>query len=75
MSQNKHNLQGIKPFRLVKFFTFSSLVIMFTATIVISGLNAHWVRNILLEKSEDYASLLVENLSHQIITRYMLPSI
>jgi len=73
MSQKKNNSQGIKPFRLVKFFTFSSLVIMFMATIVISALNAHWVRNILLQKSEEYASLLVENLNHQIISRFMLP--
>ena len=69
------NLQSVKSFRLVKFFTFSSLVIMFTATITISALNAHWVRNILLEKSEEYASLLVENLNHQIISRFILPVI
>ncbi len=73
MLQKTDNLQGTKPFRLVKFFTFSSLVIMFTATIIISALNAHWVRNILLEKSEEYAYLLVENLNHQIISRFMLP--
>ena len=71
--QKIDDLQGIKSFRLVKFFTFSSLVIMFTATIAISTLNAHWVRKILLEKSEEYASLLVENLNHQIISRFMLP--
>ena len=71
--QKLDDLQGIKSFRLVKFFTFSSLVIMFAATITISALNAHWVRNILLEKSKEYASLLVENLNHQIISRFMLP--
>jgi len=73
MLQKTNNTQAIKPFRLVKFFTFSSLAIMLAATIVISALNAHWVRNILLEKSEEYASLLVENLNHQIISRFMLP--
>ncbi|MFH2061089.1 MAG: ATP-binding protein [Pseudomonadota bacterium] len=73
MLQKSNNLQVIKPFRLVKFFTISSLVIMFTATIFISALNAHWVRNILLEKSEEYASLLVENLNHQIFSRFVLP--
>lgn len=73
MLQKPNDSQGIKPFRLVKFFTFTSLVIMFTATIAISTLNAHWVRKILLEKSEEYASLLVENLNHQIISRFMLP--
>ncbi len=71
MPQKINNLQGIRPFRLVKFFTFSSLVIMFTATIVISALNAHWVRNILLEKNQEFDLLLVENLNHQIITRFM----
>jgi len=73
MLQKLSNLRSIKSFRLVKFFTFFSLVIMFTATIAISALNAHWVRNILLEKSEEYATLLVENLNHQIISRFMLP--
>ena len=73
MLKKTDDSQSVKPFRLVKFFTFSSLVIMFTATIVISALNAHWVRNILLEKSEEYASVLVENLNHQIISRFMIP--
>lgn len=73
MTQKINSLQGVKPFRLVKFFTFSSLLIMFTATIVISALNAHWVRHILLQKSEEYASVLVENLNHQIISRFMIP--
>ncbi len=73
MPQKSDNLQGTKPFRLVKFFTFSSLIIMFAATLTISALNAHWVRNLLLEKSEEYASLLVENLNHQIISRFVLP--
>ncbi|MBT3177279.1 MAG: two-component sensor histidine kinase [Desulfobacula sp.] len=73
MLQKLNDLQGLKSFRLVKFFTFTSLVIMFTATITISALNAHWVRNILLEKSKEYDSLLVENLNHQIISRFMLP--
>jgi len=73
MSQKTNDVQGIKPFRLVKFFTFTSLVIMFTATIAISTLNAHWVRKIILEKSEEYASLLVENLNHQIFSRFILP--
>jgi two-component system, NtrC family, sensor histidine kinase HydH len=72
MLQKTNNLQRIKPFRLVKFFTFFSLVIMLVATIVIAALNAHWVKNILLEKSKEYASLLVENLNHQIISSFMV---
>ncbi|WDP87973.1 MAG: two-component sensor histidine kinase [Desulfobacter sp.] len=46
---------------------------MLTATIVIAALNAHWVRNILLEKSKEYNRLLVENLNHQIFLRFVAP--
>jgi two-component system, NtrC family, sensor histidine kinase HydH len=67
------NQGGGRPFRLVKYFTFSSLIVLFTATIVISALNARWVRNILLEKSEEYNLLLVENLNHQINLRFIFP--
>ncbi len=65
--------QVVRPFVLVKAFTFSSLIVMLTATIVIAALNAHWVRNILLEKNKDYNSLLVENLNHQIFLRFVAP--
>ncbi len=75
MPQNINKSKRVKPFRLVKFFTFFSLVIMFTATIVIAALNAHWVRNLLLKKSQEYDTLLVENLNHQIFSRFMLPAL
>lgn len=65
--------KGVRPFILVKAFTVSSLIVMLTATIVIAALNAHWVRNILLEKSKEYNTLLVENLNHQIFLRFIAP--
>jgi two-component system, NtrC family, sensor histidine kinase HydH len=71
--QTQPDFQGGRPFVLVKAFTFSSLIVMLTATIVIAALNAHWVRNLLLEKSKEYNSLLVENLNHQIFLRFAAP--
>ncbi|MBF0232696.1 MAG: two-component sensor histidine kinase [Desulfamplus sp.] len=70
-----NNSKEQKPFRLVKFFTFSALMVMFAATIVISAMNAHWVRNILQEKSEDYAHLLVANLNHQVFLQFIIPAV
>ena len=67
------DVQGSRPFVLVKAFTFSSLIVMLTATVIIAALNAHWVRNILLEKSKEYNTLLVENLNHQIFLRFVAP--
>jgi two-component system, NtrC family, sensor histidine kinase HydH len=75
ISNKKDDDREQKPFRLVKFFTFSALMVMFAATIVISAINAHWVRNILQEKNEEYANLLVVNLNHQIFLQFIIPAV
>lgn len=62
-----------KPFRLVKYFTFSSLIAIFLGTLVLSGLNTHWARSIQRQKSEDYALALVENLNHQVFLQFVIP--
>jgi two-component system, NtrC family, sensor histidine kinase HydH len=62
-----------KPFRLVKYFTFSSLIIIFIGSIALSMLNSHWARTKQKEDSEDYARLLIENLNHQIFLQFALP--
>ena len=71
--QPEADAQSVRPFILVKAFTFASLIVMLVATIAIAALNAHWVRNILLEKNIEYNSLLVENLNHQIFLRFIAP--
>ena len=62
-----------KPFRLVKYFSFSSLVLIFFGTIVLSILNTHWIRTMQFSKSEAYALLLIENLNHQVFMQFILP--
>jgi len=75
MGFKQKNGQGERPFRLVKFFTFSSLIVMFAATIAIAAFNAHWSTKFLQEKSEEYNHLLVENLNHQIFLRFIIPTV
>ena len=65
--------EKVKPFRLVKYFTFTSLVIIFIGTIALSLLNTRWARDLQLRKSEDYARLLIENLNHQIFLKFVIP--
>lgn len=62
-----------KPFQLVKYFTFSSLGLIFCGTIVLSMLTTHWIRSLQYKKSEDYALLLIENLNHQVFMQFILP--
>ncbi|MEW6672568.1 MAG: ATP-binding protein [Thermodesulfobacteriota bacterium] len=65
--------EKIKPFRLVKYFTFTSLIVIFLGTVVLSVLNTHWARTMQRKKSEDYALVLVENLNHQIFMQFLIP--
>jgi len=73
IEQSQTSEEKIKPFRLVKYFTFTSLVVIFLGTIVLSFLNIHWARSLQFKKSEDYALLLIENLNHQIYTQFQIP--
>ena len=65
--------ERIKPFRLVKYFTFSGLVVIFLVTIILSVLNTHWVKALQRQKSEDYAHSLIENLNHQVFIQVIIP--
>ncbi len=65
--------EKIKPFRLVKYFTIISLVVIFFGAIVLSFLNIHWARTLQLKKSEEFALVLVENLNHQIFLQFVIP--
>lgn len=64
-----------KPFRLVKYFTITSLVLIFMGTIILSMLNTHWARTMQRQKSEEYALLILENLNHQVFLQFVMPMV
>ncbi len=65
--------EKIRPFRLVKYFTFTSLILIFIGTLILSAFSTHLARQMQLEKSRDYANLLVENLNHQVFIQFVIP--
>ena len=65
--------EKIKPFRLVKYFTLSSLIVIFLGTIVLSIVNTHLAGRMQRLKSEAYARVLVENLNHQVFLQFVMP--
>ena len=71
--ESKPAEERIKPFRLVKYFTFTGLVVIFLVTIILSVLNTHWVKAMQRQKSEDYAHSLIENLNHQVFVQFIVP--
>jgi signal transduction histidine kinase len=67
--------EKIKPFRLVKYFTYTSLILIFLGTLLFSFLNIRWARNMQIKKSEDYALLLIDSLNDQIFTQFIIPAV
>jgi len=73
MMEPRLSEERIRPFRLVKYFTFSSLIVIFIGALVLSFLNTYWARRMLLQKNEEYAHLLIANLNHQVYVQFFLP--
>ena len=68
-----NSVEKVKPFRLVKFFTIASLIVVFMGTVTLSFLNVHWAKAMQQEKSREFARLLVENLNHQVFIQFSIP--
>jgi len=60
---------------LVKFFSLTSLVVIFIPTLLLSIFISQRAKNELLRKSEQYALLVATNLNHQVFTQFVLPTV
>ncbi|MCJ7600408.1 MAG: two-component sensor histidine kinase, partial [Desulfobulbaceae bacterium] len=67
------DMVSTKPFRLVKFFSFTSLAVILVTSLVLSLVISNYTKNVLLERSEAYNLVLAENVSHQIFQQFVLP--
>ncbi len=68
------NTERIKPFKLVKYFTFTSLIVILLGSLALSIVIAHRAETVLIKKSEDYALLMAENLNHQVFLQFIVPA-
>lgn len=68
------DVAGIKPFKFVKYFTFTSLVVILAGSLLLSMVIAKRAETVLLKKSEDYALLMAENLNHQVFLQFIVPA-
>lgn len=66
---------GLQPFQLVKFFSYSGLAVFLVFTLVLSWLISNHAKKVLLERSEAYALVFAENLSHQVFQQFVLPTV
>lgn len=66
---------GPRPYQPVKFLSWSSLVLILAVNLMLSVFIANSARQAMLEKNQEFAILLAENLNHQIFQRFTLPTV
>ncbi len=69
------SVTSMKPFRLVKYFSYSGLIVFMLFTLVLSWIISNHAKKVLLERSEAYAIVVAENLSHQVFQQFVLPTV
>ena len=67
--------ESTTPFRLVKYFSLTSLVVIIIPTLLLSIFISQQAKKELLRKSEQYALLVAINLNHQVFTQFVLPTV
>ncbi len=73
--QKQKVLAGLEPFKLVEYFSFSSLAVILVFTLLLSWLISENARKVMLEQNEEYSLLLAENLNQQVFRRFVLPAV
>ena len=63
---------GLQPFKLVKYFSFSSLGVILVFTLFLSWAISNQARKIMLEQSEEYSVAFAENLNQQVFRRFVV---
>ena len=63
---------GLQPFKLVKYFSFSSLGVILIFTLFLSWAISNHARKIMLEQSEEYSVAFAENLNQQVFRRFVV---
>ncbi|SDP66422.1 two-component system sensor histidine kinase NtrB [Desulforhopalus singaporensis] len=66
---------GLGSFKLVKYFSFSSLGVILVFTLLLSWFISNNARKVMLEQNEEYSLLLAENLNQQVFRRFVLPAV
>ena len=73
-SPNKSNIISPRPFRLVKFFSFSGLGLILITTMVLSWVISNYTKKVMLDRSESYSLLLAEHVNRQVFLQFVLPT-
>ncbi len=74
MQQLKEQLTRTQPFRLVKYFSFTSFLAVLVFTSVLSAFIIQRAKAVFLKKTEESAHILAANLNHQVFYQFVVPT-
>jgi len=63
-----------KPFGLVKFFSFTTLLVFLIFTPILAALISNHANQVMLSRSQEYALVFARNINQQVYDRFVLPS-
>lgn len=66
---------GGKPLQFVKFISWTLFAIILGSSLLLSVFISKYAERTLLEKQEEFGLLLAENVSHQVFTRFVMPTV
>lgn len=66
--------RDLQTFRLAKFFTLTSFVVIVVCTVILTVILSHRAQKMSLAKSEEYLKLLAANLNHQVFQQFLVPT-
>ena len=65
---------SVKPFRLVRYFGATSMLLILLFAVAFSWAMANWSRDVILESYREYARIMATNLNHQVFRQFVLPT-
>ena len=70
----KFKFKEPRPFRLVKFISFTGLGLILITTMVLSWVISNYAKRVMLDRSESYSLLLAEHVNRQVFLQFVLPT-
>ncbi|TDT81347.1 ATP-binding protein [Pseudodesulfovibrio indicus] len=72
---NNREVSSSSPLQFVRVISWTLLVIILSFSLLLSVFISKYAEQTLLEKQEAFALLLAENVSHQLFTRFVIPTV
>jgi signal transduction histidine kinase len=74
MKEEPPSIVSTKPFALVKFFSFTTLLVFLVFTPIFAILVSNHANGVMLRRSEEYALVFARNVNQQLYERFIMPS-